>query len=157
MAVIYLLCFLFIFFSDIDFYHKKNLFLWSYLVWIVEHLLVVEKLMAHSCQHKYVIILFKIFWWKQICMICQTFAFGYKANKSNLNVSIYYKIIGQHFEDICYILIDNKVFNFFWNVLNTKAINVRRVTTNHMQSYPFSSYWFILIKIYCTYPILYSF
>ena len=73
-------------------------------------------------------------------MICQTFAFGYKANKSNLNVSIYYKIIGQHFEDICYILIDNKVFNFFWNVLNTKAINVRRVTTNHMQSYPFSSY-----------------
>ena len=157
MAVIYLLCFLFIFFSDIDFYHKKNLFLWSYLVWIVEHLLVVEKLMAHSCQHKYVIILFKIFWWKQICMICQTFAFGYKANKSNLNVSIYYKIIGRHFEDICYILIDNKVFNFFWNVLNTKAINVRRVTTNHMQSYPFSSYWFILIKIYCTYPILYSF
>ena len=157
MAVIYLLCFFFIFFSDIDFYHKKNLFFWSYLVWIVEHHLVVEKLMAHSCQHKYVIILFKIFWWKQICMICQTFAFGYKANKSNLNVSIYHKIIGQHFEDICYILIDNKVFNFFWNVLNTKAINVRRVTTNHMQSYPFSSYWFILIKIYCTYPILYSF
>ena len=157
MAVIYLLCFLFIFFSDIDFYHKKNLFLWSYLVWIVEHLLVVEKLMAHSCQHKYVIILFKIFWWKQICMICQTFAFGYKANKSNLNISIYYKIIGQYFEDICYIFIDNKVFNFFWNVLNTEAINVRRVTTNHMQSYPFSSYWFILIKIYCTYPILYSF
>ena len=157
MAVIYLLCFLFIFFSDIDFYHKKNLFLWSYLVWIVEHLLVVEKLMAHSCQHKYVIILFKIFWWKQICMICQTFAFGYKANKSNLNISIYYKIIGQYFEDICYIFIDNKVFNFFWNVLNTEAISVRRVTTNHMQSYPFSSYWFILIKIYCTYPILFSF
>ena len=157
MAVIYLLCFFFIFFSDIDFYHKKNLFFWSYLVWIVEHHLVVEKLMAHSCQHKYVIILFKIFWWKQICMICQTFAFVYKANKSNLNVSIYYKIIGQHFEDICYILIDNKVFNFFWNVLNTKAINVRRVTTNHMQSYPFSSYWLILIKIYCTYPIIYSF
>ena len=157
MAVIYLLCFLFIFFPDIDFYHKKNLFLWSYLVWIVEHLLVVEKLMAHSCQHKYVIILFKIFWWKQICMICQTFAFGYKANKSNLNITIYYKIIGQYFEDICYIFIDNKVFNFFWNVLNTEAINVRRVTTNHMQSYPFSSYWFILIKIYCTYPILYSF
>ena len=157
MAVIYLLCFFFIFFSDIDFYHKKNLFFWSYLVWIVEHHLVVEKLMAHSCQHKYVIILFKIFWWKQICMICQTFPFGYKANKSNLNVSIYYKIIGQHFEDICYILIDNKVFNFFWNVLNTEAINVRRVTTNHMQSYPFSSYWLILIKIYCTYPIIYSF
>ena len=157
MAVIYLLCFFFIFFSDTDFYHKKNLFFWSYLVWIVEHHLVVEKLMAHSCQHKYVIILFKIFWWKQICMICQTFAFGYKANKSNLNVSIYHKIIGQHFEDICYILIDNKVFNFFWNVLNTKAINVRRVTTNHMQSYPFSSYWLILIKIYCTYPIIYSF
>ena len=157
MAVIYLLCVFFIFFSDIDFYHKKNLFFWSYLVWIVEHHLVVEKLMAHSCQHKYVIILFKIFWWKQICMICQTFAFGYKANKSNLNISIYYKIIGQYFEDICYIFIDNKVFNFFWNVLNTEAINVRRVTTNHMQSYPFSSYWFILIKIYCTYPILYSF
>ena len=73
-------------------------------------------------------------------MICQTFAFGYTVNKSNLNVFIYYKIIGQHFEDICYIFIVDKVFDFFWNVLNTEAINVRRVTTNHMQSYTFTSY-----------------
>ena len=73
-------------------------------------------------------------------MICQTFAFGYTVNKSNLNVFIYYEIIGQHFEGICYIFIVDEVFDFFWNVLNTEAINVRRVTTNHMQSYTFTSY-----------------
>ena len=65
--------------------------------------------------------------------------------------------MGLYSEDICYdIFIANKSLHFFWNVFNTKAIKVCYIITIYVESYSVRSYWFILIKIYYTGPILYS-
>ena len=87
--------------------------------------------------------------WKQICKICPTFAFQHKINKFNPEVLAHYWIISFDFVDICYIFIANRFFNFFSNVSNVKAMKVCCIITIiFKQSYPVSSYRFILIKIY---------
>ena len=44
-------------------------------------------------------------------------------------------------------LLPINVFNFFCIMLNSKAIEICHIITIHIESYPMSFYWFILIKI----------
>ena len=71
----------------------------------------------------------------------QGLAFEHKTNKSSAKVLTHYQIIDLYSEDVCYdILVTDKFFDFFRNVLNTNAIKVCHTITSCMQNYPVNSY-----------------
>ena len=79
-----------------------------------------------------------------------------KINNSIAKASAHYWIICLYSINICYdILVTDKLFDFFWNIFNFKAIKVCYINIIHTQSYLLSSYWFVLIKIYHICAILY--
>ena len=55
--------------------------------------------------------------------------------------------MGVCYEDIFYdTYIGNKIFDFFWNVLNIKTIKLSHTITIDILNYPVCSYWFIPVK-----------
>ena len=53
------------------------------------------------------------------------------------------------------IFISNEISNIVWNIFKSKTIKVCYIFSIHIQSYPMSSYWFILIKNYYICPTFY--
>ena len=69
------------------------------------------------------------FFWKH-------FTFRHKINKSNANVSTHYWIICLYSTNICYnIFAASEIFNFIWNIFNSKALKACYIITIHMQSH----------------------
>ena len=85
--------------------------------------------------------------------LVSTFIFQHKINKSITKVSTYYWIAWLYSKIFIIkflLLID---FLISYGICSTLKLS-KYVRYLHIQSYPMSSYWFILIEIYCLYPIL---
>ena len=69
------------------------------------------------------------FFWKH-------FTFWHKINQSNANVSTHYWLICLYSTNICYdIFAASEIFNFIWNIFNSKALKACYIITIHMQSH----------------------
>ena len=74
---------------------------------------------------------------------------------NKIQVSTHWNICLYPINIYCSIFVSYELFSSFRNVFNSKAIKLCYIIIIHLEIYPMSSYWFIISKIYYTYPILY--
>ena len=119
-------------------------------------------MLSISCIFKirenYLIVLIKIMRRKQSSIINQCFSCKHKINESYAKVTTHCWIICMYTIIVCfYVFIFNKLFNFFRNLLNTKAIKMNNFFFFTKKSNPMCTSICMLIKIYYVCPILYFF
>ena len=101
---------------------------------------------AHKIIQNCIIIFLKIIRWKKISIFSQCFSFEHKINKSNTKICAHYWILCLYPKNICFnISIFNKCFNFFRNMLYSKAIKISDIIIFYIQSNSMSTNIRILI------------
>ena len=92
------------------------------LVWTVKFVLSI--LFIFEIAQNYTVIFFEVIKRKHACKINHLLPAN-KIKKSDAKVSTHYWIVWLYSKSVsCYVFISDKFFNFFWNMLHTKTIEI---------------------------------